>query len=462
MLKPEQRRAEHYDTGMFYKTFLKMAWPAVAESVLLGLVSFVDTIMVSTVNTTAVAAVGLTHQPRFLFMAVFIALSIGVTAIVSRRKGENRREDANKCLAQSLSIVLVLGILLVSASIIFAEPLIIFSGAKEDTLDAAVSYFRIIMVGMLFTSISLTVNAAQRGAGNTRISMTTNVTANIVNCIFNALLINGLLFFPKLGVTGAAIATLIGNMVACGMSLVSVFIKDRFLRLHLKDLFKFRSDDLSIIIKISSSAAVEQVFIRIGFFITSKLVADLGTEGFAAHTLCMSIATLSFCFGDGLGVAASALVGQNLGRGRSDHSIIYGKTAQRIGLIGAVILSCLWAFFGREMSMLFMTGETDPENIETILGISVTMLLILAALTPGQVSQVLYSGCIRGAGDTKYSAFVSLVCIAIERPLLTFIFCYVFQLEAVGAWWAMFFDQYLRLALMAWHFSSGKWAKIKV
>ncbi len=462
MLKPHQKREEHYNTKEFYKTYLKMAWPAVAESVLLGLVSFVDTIMVSTVGTKAVAAVGLTNQPRFLFFAVFFALGIGVTAIVSRRRGENRREDANKCLAQALSIVLILGGLLVSAAIIFAEPLIIFSGAKEDTLADAVTYFRIIMVGMLFTSISLTINAAQRGAGNTRISMTTNVTANLVNCVFNALLINGLLFFPKLGVVGAAIATLLGNIVSFIMSLVSVFRKDRFLRLRLSELFRFRREDLSIIIKISSSAAVEQVFLRFGFFVTAKLIADLGTVEFSAHTLCMSIATISFCFGDGLGVAASALVGQNLGRERPDYSIIYGKTAQRVGLVGAVILPCLWIFFGREISMLFMTGETDPANIEAILALSVNMLLVLAALTPGQVSQALFTGCIRGSGDTKYLAFVSLACIAIERPLLTYILCYLTPLGVVGAWWAMFVDQYLRLALMAWRFSSGKWAKIKV
>ncbi len=462
MLKPSQKQEAHYDTAHFYKSYLKMAWPAVAESVLLGLVSVVDTVMVSTVGTKAVAAVGLTNQPRFLFQAVFIALSIGITAIVSRRKGENRQEDANKCLAQSLSLVLMLGAVLLTVALLFAEPLIKFAGAKEDTIDMAVKYFRIIMVGMLFTSVSITINAAQRGSGNTRISMTTNVTANIVNCIFNALLINGILFFPKLGITGAAVATLIGNVVACGMSVMSVLKKDRFLRLCMRDLFRFRKEDMGIILKISSSAAVEQVFLRVGFFITSKLVADLGTVGFSAHTLCMSIATLSFCFGDGLGVAASALVGQNLGKKRPDCSIIYGKVAQRIGIVGALLLAALWAIFGREMSMLFMTGETDPVNIEAILTLSVSMLYILAALTPGQVSQVLFSGCIRGAGDTKYSAMVSLICITFERPLLTYVLCYLTPLGAIGAWVAMFIDQYVRLGLMAWRFSSGKWAKIKV
>ena len=119
MLKPSQKQEAHYDTAHFYKSYLKMAWPAVAESVLLGLVSVVDTVMVSTVGTKAVAAVGLTNQPRFLFQAVFIALSIGITAIVSRRKGENRQEDANKCLAQSLSLVLILGAVKLSQRVRF-------------------------------------------------------------------------------------------------------------------------------------------------------------------------------------------------------------------------------------------------------------------------------------------------------------------------------------------------------
>ena len=462
MLKPHQRLEEHYNTSEFYKTFIKVAWPAVAESFLLGLVSFVDNIMVSTVGTDAVAAVGLTNQPRLTFYAVFLAISIAVTAIVSRRKGEGRQEDANKCLAQTLSLVLMLGIILVGVAIVFAEPIIRFSGANEDTLEMATGYFRIVMVGMLFTSISLTVNAAQRGSGNTRISMTTNVTANIVNCIFNALLINGLFFFPKLGVTGAAIATLLGNMVACGMSLASLLPKDRFLRLKPSALFKFRRDDLSLILKISSSAAVEQVFMRIGFFTTAKLVAELGTIDFSAHTLVMSVSIMSFCFGDGLGVAASALVGQNLGRKRPDCSIIYGKVAQRIGIMGAAVLAGILIFLAEPISMLFMTGENDPDKIHAILKLSVVMLKILSAITLGQISQVIFTGCIRGAGDTKFSAIVGLVCIAVVRPILTFTFCYILSLGAIGAWLAILCDQYLRLVFMAWRFSSGKWAKVKV
>ncbi len=460
MLKPQQKMQEKYNTGEFYKNFIKVAWPAVAESFLLGFVSFVDSVMVSSQGSTAIAAVGITNQPRFLFYAVFMALGIGITAIVSRRKGENDQEDANRVLAQAVSLCIILGIFLVSIAIIFAEPLLIFSGANEDTLEMATSYFRIIMVGMLFTSVGLSINAAQRGSGNTRISMTTNVTANIVNCIFNALLINGLFFFPKLGVTGAAIATVLGTMVSCGMSIYSVSRNGRFLRLKSSMMFRFKLKTLGLITKISSSAAIEQVFMRFGFFITAKMIAELSTPDFATHTICMSIVNLSFCFGDGLGVAASSLVGQNLGKKRPDHSIIYGKCAQRIGLCVAILLMALFTFGGTMLINLFMTeGE---EHAAFILEKGVILLYLLAAITPAQISQVIFSGCVRGAGDTRYAAIVSLICIAFIRPSLTYVMCYPLGFAVVGAWMAMVIDQYMRLLLMSKRFSSGKWTKIKV
>ena len=86
----------------------------------------------------------------------------------------------------------------------------------------------------------------------------------------------------------------------------------------------------------------------------------------------------------------------------------------------------------------------------------------MAFISPAQISQVIFSGCVRGAGDTRYAAMVSLITIAIERPLLTYLLCYVLGIGVIGAWFAMLMDQYLRLALMAARFSGGKWAKIKV
>ncbi|MBQ3126156.1 MAG: polysaccharide biosynthesis C-terminal domain-containing protein [Clostridia bacterium] len=238
--------AEDYRPGNMYGTFVRVAWPALLETVLAGFINFVDSVMVSSVGEEAIAAVGLTNQPRLIFYAVFFALSVAVNAIVARRYGEGNREGANQCLAQVLPLALILGVSLCGIAIVTARPMLIFAGAKADTIEMASEYYVIVMIGTIFSSITLMINAAQRGCGNTRVSMVTNISANLVNVVFNALLINGLFFFPKLGVTGAAIATLTGNVVSTIIAFSSILKKDRFLRFNLRSCLRIYPDYLRL------------------------------------------------------------------------------------------------------------------------------------------------------------------------------------------------------------------------
>ncbi len=262
-----------------YTRLYRIAWASTLETLLISMISFIDTVMVSTLGHEAVAAVGLTTQPRNIFFAVFSALNVGVTAVVSRRRGEENREAANKTMSQAVFLSSILGVILFVVSYYLSEDFLLFMGAQDDTIHLAVPYFRIIMLGTVFTSVGLMINAAHRGCGNTKISMVTNLTANLVNIVFNYLLINGVWFFPKLGVTGAAIATLIGNILSFIMSVYSVTVRPGYLHLQLSHIFKLSKDILSPITKVSSGAAVEQLFVRIGFFVYAKLVATLGTHG---------------------------------------------------------------------------------------------------------------------------------------------------------------------------------------
>ena len=455
MIDAGRKLGDEYPAGEMYRNFIKIAWPALMESVLIGLVSFVDSIMVSTVGETAVAAVGLTNQPRLLFYAIFLSLSIAVNAMVARRFGEKDQKRANECLAMVLPISLILCVLFTVIAFAISEPLLLFAGAQPDTIDMAIPYFRITMLGMNFTVISLIINAAQRGSGNTRISMTTNLSANLVNVVFNFLLINGFLGFPKLGVLGAAIATMLGNISAAVISILSLCKKGRFLQLSVKDMFRWDPGQLKTICSIGSGSLVEQLFMRFGFFSYAKLVAELGTMEFATHQIVMSIITLSFTVGDGLGVASSALVGQNLGRKRPDISVIYGKIGQRFGAAISVLLVLLFTFAG---GLLVRCFSDDPEVIR----VGRILLYIVAVTAPFQVSQVIYRGCLNGAGDTKYTAIVSFISIALVRPVLTYILCYPVGLGVYGAWISLFFDQVTRFGFTMHRFGGTEWYKKKI
>ncbi len=455
MIKKQDIIGEVPDTRQVYKNAIDMAWPSAIEAVLVGLVSSIDIMMVGSLGASAIAAVGITNQPKFILLAIIFSLNVGVTAIVARRRGEKDREGANRCLRQALVICLMMSAILSVIGFTYARPLLLFAGAQADVIDYAVTYFRIIAIGNFFTSVSLTINAAQRGSGNTKISMRTNIVANIVNLTFNFLLINGHFGFPKLGVAGAAIATLLGNIVAFLMSLRSITKADGFLHIRFKSDWKLDKETVKSIMSISSSSFVEQICMRVGFLVTTMLVASLGTIAFATHQICMNIVNLSFTFGDGLGIGASALVGQNLGAKRPDLATIYSKTIQRIALTVGAILFIL--FIG---GRYFLVGLFTNDNSIILMGGKI--MIIMAMMSPVQTVSVVIGGTLRGAGDTKFVAYSSLISIGIVRPLTTWLFCYPLGFGILGAWFSFMTDQCLRLLINSWRFKTGKWTKIRI
>ena len=455
MLKKDEILGSLPTTREVYKNSFNMSWPCAFEAVLVSLVGSIDIMMVGGLGAEAIAAVGLTNQPKFVLLAMIFSLNVGVTAIVARRKGAEDFKGANNCLKQSIILSFIISLIMAISGYIFANEIMLFAGAGEDVINDSVAYYKILMVSIVFTSLSLTINAAQRGVGNTKISMRTNVVANIVNLIFNYFLINGVWIFPRLEVRGAAIATTLGSIVGFLMSVFSVYYNTRILDLRGKGNWKFDKATMKAFLSISGSSVVEQVFMRIGFFSFAIIVAALGTIAFATHQICMNVINLSFCFGDGLSAAAASLVGQNLGAKRPDKAKIYGKTGQRMAFIISTVLFFVFILARKQIIMLF----NSEEHIVSLGGM---IMIIIAFTTHAQTSQTVYNGCLRGAGDTKFVALISFISIALIRPGLAWILCFPANLGLKGAWIALFADQTMRYILGKKRFDSGKWTKIKI
>lgn len=456
MLKPEYIRGELPETKEAYGTLTRMALPSVIEMVLSSLIGSVDTMMVGSLGSAAIAAVGLTGQPRMLVLSIFFALNIGVTAVVARRKGEERQEEARHTMKNALVIILLLSIVLTVLGIIFARPLMKIAGAIEgETLELSITYFSIIIAGAPLNALTMAINAAQRGIGNTKITMYVNIVSNLVNVIFNYLLIGGNLGFPKWGVAGAAIASLIGFAVGFALSLFAVSRRDNYLRLDYHSSWKPRLEILRPLIKIGSSAIYEQIALRIGFFAFARIVASLGTDNFAAHQICSQFMMITFTFGDGIGVAGTSLVGQNLGRKRPDISMLYGKIAQRVALCVSAIIFFILLIFRIPFVSLF----SDEAHIIVLAS---NLLIILAVIQIFQTSSTVITGCLRGSGDTRFVAVVMIICVTLIRPIMAYVSIHVLHLGLYGAWIATLVDIMIRMISVYIRFASSKWADIKV
>ena len=440
------------------KKAVKIAWPAVLESFFVSLAGMIDTMMVATMGSYAVAAVGLTTQPKFIGLAVFFAINVAVSAIVARRKGEERQEGANEALLTALLLTLALCVLVTVLSVAAAQPLMRLAGSNADTHRAAVDYFRIIMGGTVFSVISLVINAAQRGSGNTRVAMYTNVTSSIVNILFNYLLIGGNLGYPALGVRGAALATVLGTVVAMVMSIASLFQKNSYVRMeYLIGPRRVRATKqvFSRIMQIGSTLLVENIAMRVGFVATAVLAARLGTDEFAAHNVGMNILGLGFSFADGMQVAAVALTGEALGAGRKQQAMEYGRICQHIGFGISVALSAALLLGGRWFYGLYFS---EPHIIE--MGVLISRFTTVIVLL--QISQVIFSGCLRAAGDVRYALFASLISVTLIRTVVTWVLVSVVGLGLAGVWLGVLSDQASRFMLMGIRFRQGKWVDLKL
>ena len=454
--QPKKQMKNRYDKKDI-QTVVRVAWPSALESFFVALAGIVDSYMVSNLSSSAVAAVGLTTQPKFIGLAPFLALKIAISSLVARRFGQNDKEKANSIFVMGLIFTIVGSILVSIACVAFAEPILWFVGASEDTHQDAVIYFRIIMGGMIFNTIQLAINAAQRGVGNTKIAMKTNVTANVVNVIGNYLLIEGHLGFPALGIAGAAIATVLGTVVACFMSIASALRKDSFISFVyiIKNKIGVALDQLGTMGKLVGSEFVEQILVRVGFLLTAMLAANLGTAPFAAHQIGMNLMSLSFAVGDGFSVAAVALIGKSLGEEKPEMAKTYGNICQKFALCIGIVMAVIYLFGGRFIFGLFFE---EPEIIGY--GVQIARLMTLVVLF--QTSQVVYTGCLRGAGDVIYVMIVGTVAIAVFRPLTAYVMAYVLNWGVAGIWCGIIVDHGTRLTLGYRRYRAGKWTGIKI
>ncbi len=435
--------------------YLRLAWPSVTECVLIGLISFADTAMVGAVGDEAIKAVGICAQPRLLLLTPTLALGAAMTALSARRTGEGRREDVNRVLRVGFLLGMAIMVVLAALGAIFAEPFLRLAGAADSYMELAMAYFRIICIATLFTTANSAVNAVQRGSGNTRIPMTSNIIGNLVNILFNWLLIGGVGPFPRLGVQGAAIATTMGGAVSLMVSSSLLLKRENYVNLWYKCSWRFSRDILKPLAKVGTGAVVEDLSCRVGFFLVAMMNARLPGLDYTAHVAASQVTSLSYNFVNGFGVACAALAGQYLGQKRSDKAFLLSGIARRVVMTVSLMLAVCFITMQRGIMGLFT--ET-----EAVIDRGAPLMYIAAIITFCQGLVNVSTGCLRGAGDTRYTGRVYLISVAVIRPIMCYLMVYVLHWGLWGSWLAMLLDQLLRTVLFLRRAGRGEWLKIKL
>jgi len=434
---------------------LRITWPAFIELVMSTLFGMIDMVMVGRLGPAAIAAVGLTNQPFMLLMAIFAAVNIGGTALVAWNVGANNLNKAKAVTRQIIIINLILGLFISILGVLAANSIARFMGAGPDTLKVARVYFQIVASGLIFQALMMGISACLRGAGQTRIPMAYNVGSNLLNVFGNYVLIYGKWGFPRWGVAGAAVSTTLARLIACLAALYFVYFSRRSeLKIGFKDNYRVDWGIIKKIFAIGLPSAMEQFVLQSGLTLFAKIVSGLGTAGFAAHQIGLNISGLSFSPSMAFGVAATTLVGQSLGAKDTEKAERYARLVRKVAMVTACAMGLIFILFSHPLARLYTSDLV-------VAGMAGTVLKILALAQPGQSTQLTLAGALRGAGDTMYPLYASILGIWVFRVGATYLLVNWFGWGLTGAWIALVMDQYIRSVVIYLRFRSGKWKCIK-
>lgn len=458
---------------MLLRRVVRLAVPAVAETLFNSLIFLIDALMVAALGPVSLAATGLASVLLWRLRMNVGVLQISIGATVARRWGEGNHREARAVFSHGVVLGLLMGALCLPliplGSFIFS-----MMNARGELLEQVVPYFQVTLLCWPLRMATLNMAASFRAAGDTRTPMITTFIMNSANVVMNYALIFGHFGMPRLELFGAGVATALAVTLEFVMQLALGYRGLRMRRYdaderrprHQFATFRFaangwrfyRGKATRMIFRIAHASFWEEIAISAGFLIFFSMLAELGEAELAAQTAGLRLESFSFHVGYGISLAAATLVGQSLGAlniaaAKRIFSLSITLAFCTMGVVGIILAS-----FPDELLALFSAEEEDRLFLSLA-----RMALILTALEQPFIgsAQVLSAG-LRGAGDTK-SPFISQMLGNLGcRILLGYYLAFPLGLGLEGLVWATMADWIVRTAYMLWVLRRGKWAEQRV
>lgn len=378
-----------------------LAIPMVLEMVMESVFAVTDMFFVSRLGANSVAAVGLTESVLSLVYAIAMGLSMGVTAVVARRIGERRHEAASHGAAQGILLGAVIAAALGIAGVLLAPDLLRVMGASPAVIATGSGYTRVILGGEVSVVLLFILNGAFRGAGDPSIAMRVLWIANSINIVLGPCLIFGVGPFPRLGVTGAAVATTIGRGTGALLAFAAMVRPGGRLRVRLR---QFLPDPRLIrqLVGLGASASLQFLVGTASWIGLTRLLATFGSEAVAGYTVALRLVIFAILPAWGLSNAAATMVGQGLGARKPDRAEQAVWTACRYNL---VFLGLLGVIFLVAAPWLAARFGHDP----VMTGYAARCLRIIAAGFPLYAFGMVLTQAFNGAGDTWTPTWLNLL-----------------------------------------------------
>lgn len=452
----EALRGSHqdYTEGSLNRSILLLAIPMVLEMVLESLFAVVDVFWVSRLGADAIATVGLTESLLSLVFAVGIGLGMSTTAMVARRIGEKDPEGAAVSAVQAIFLGLIASVVIGLPFFLLAPRVLGLMGATPAIVASGANYTRIALGGSGVVLLLFLNNAIFRGAGDAAIAMRLLWVSNILNLVFDPCLIFGLGPFPKLGVTGAALATFSGR----GIGVLYQFYRlgkgterIRILARHMH----LRGTVLWRLIRVSITGILQFLISQTSWIGLVRIVSLFGAPALAAYTIGIRIVIFAILPSWGLSNAAATLVGQNLGAGHPDRA---RKAVWRTGLWNMAFLGSVGIVFIAFAPWIVGLFTQDP----AVRGPAIQCLRIFSCGNIAYAYGMVMLQAFNGAGDTLTPTYVNFFGFWMVQIPLAWWLAIRTSMRLNGVFVSVVVAQSIVVLVSIVLFRQGRWAKQKI
>jgi putative MATE family efflux protein len=436
------------------RAVLLLAVPMMLELVLESAFAVVDIFFVAKLGSSAVATVGLTETYLFLLYSIAMGLAMAVTAIVARRVGEQRGEDAALSAVQAIAVAVLVSLPFAAAGIVWAQDLLRLMGADAWSIEHGYRYTQWMLGGNAIILLLFVINAIFRGAGDAAAAMRVLWVANALNIVLDPILIFGLGPIPAQGIKGAAIATNLGRGAGVLMQLWILVRGSEHLRSRRTSL-RWHGATLVQIVRTSLGGIGQMIVAMTAWIFLMRILASISTDAVAGATITLRIVMFTLMPAWGMSNAAATLVGQNLGAGEPGRA---EAAVWRIGWMNmAFTLAVSVVFFVLHDELIAVFADD-----KAVIAIGGEWLSILSYSYFVYGWWMVSVQAFNGAGDTATPTWINLVFFWLIQIPLAWALALPMGWAHSGVFWGVFVSETAVGLFTLWLFSRGRWKTVRV
>jgi len=452
----EAVRGSHqdYTTGDLNRAILLLAVPMVLEMVLESLFAVVDVFWVGRLGANAVATVGLTESMLSLVFSVGMGLSLSTTAMVARRIGEKDPEGAADAAVQAIVLGLIVSVAVGVPSFVFAPQLLRWMGATPEIVAVGSGYTRTCLGGSFAVLLLFLNNAIFRGAGDAAIAMRLLWVSNIINLVLDPCLIFGWGPFPKMGVTGAALATLIGRSIGVMYQFYRLLKGTERIRILVWQV-RIHGEVLLRLIRVSFTGILQFAIAHTSWIGLVRIVSIFGAAALAGYTIAIRIVIFAILPSWGLSNAAATLVGQNLGAGHPQRA---EKAVWRTGVYNVIFLGAVGVIFIAFAELIVSLFTSDP----SVIALGAACLRIVSYGNLGYAYFMVMMQAFNGAGDTITPTIVNFFGFWLLEIPLAYTLAIPLHMRSNGVFFSIAIAESSMAVASAILFKQGRWKEKKI